>query len=87
MTRRVTAAICLLLVFLQPASTAWIARVDGIHDMIVRADWQYPWQLPPRFRNHCRYEYFTARPYCSDHGELHGKILDQDSGGAPPRAG
>jgi hypothetical protein len=31
------------------------------------ADWQYPWQLPPRFRNHCAYEYFTARPYCSNH--------------------
>jgi hypothetical protein len=31
------------------------------------ADWQYPWQLPPRFRNHCAYEYFTARPFCSNH--------------------
>jgi hypothetical protein len=31
------------------------------------ADWQYPWQLPPRFRNHCTYEYFTARPFCSNH--------------------
>lgn len=67
MTRRVAVAICLLLVFLQPASTAWIAGVGTIHDMIVRADWQYPWQLPLRFRNQCRYEYFTARPYCSNH--------------------
>lgn len=31
------------------------------------ADWQYPQSLPPRFRNHCSTEYFTGRPYCSDH--------------------
>jgi hypothetical protein len=36
-------------------------------DLIVRADWQEPAQLPPRFRNHCRAENFTGRPYCSDH--------------------
>jgi hypothetical protein len=34
---------------------------------IVRVDWQEPAQLPPRFRNHCTVENFTARPYCSDH--------------------
>jgi len=34
---------------------------------LVRVDWQEPLQLPPRFRNHCTYENFTARPYCSDH--------------------
>jgi hypothetical protein len=46
------------------ASAVEIVRPDN---GIVRIDWQYPPQLPPRFRNHCTYEYFTGRPYCSDH--------------------
>ncbi len=36
-------------------------------DLAIRADWQTPRSLPPRFRNHCTYENFTWRPYCSDH--------------------
>ena len=28
-------------------------------------DWQTPDQLPPAFRNHCTFENFTQRPYCS----------------------
>jgi hypothetical protein len=32
-----------------------------------RVDWQGPDFLPPRFRNHCGFENFTGRPYCSDH--------------------
>ena len=39
----------------------------GAASFVIPADWQYPQQLPPRFRNHCTFEYFTARPYCSDH--------------------
>jgi hypothetical protein len=39
-----------------------LARDPAIH-----ADWQVPQSLPPRFRNHCTYENFTWRPYCSDH--------------------
>lgn len=35
--------------------------------LLIRVDWQEPLQLPPRFRNHCRAENFTGRPYCSDH--------------------
>jgi hypothetical protein len=31
------------------------------------ADWQMPEQLPPPFRNHCTFENFTNRPYCSNH--------------------
>jgi hypothetical protein len=31
------------------------------------ADWQYPQQLPPRFRDHCTVENFTGRPYCLNH--------------------
>ncbi len=50
-----------------PASAGWnVGSVTAVHDF-VRVDWQYPWQLPPRFRNHCAYEYFTARSYCSNH--------------------
>jgi hypothetical protein len=36
-------------------------------DLAIRADWQAPRSLPPRGRNHCSYENFTWRPYCSDH--------------------
>jgi hypothetical protein len=66
--RCLAAAICLLWFSAQAASASWMASAGAVvHDMIARVDWQYPWQLPPRFRNHCRYEYFTARPFCSDH--------------------
>jgi hypothetical protein len=33
----------------------------------VRVDWQRPWSLPPRFRNHCRYDPVRGRPYCANH--------------------
>jgi hypothetical protein len=56
------AAFCLLVFSAQTASAGWMAGANSIErGMIVRIDWQYPWQLPPRFRNHCAYEYFTAR--------------------------
>jgi hypothetical protein len=35
--------------------------------LLIRVDWQDPALLPPRFRNHCTFENFTGRPYCSDH--------------------
>jgi hypothetical protein len=34
---------------------------------VVRADWQGPLALPPRFRNHCAIDNASGRPYCSDH--------------------
>ena len=34
---------------------------------LVRVDWQDPWSLPRRFRNHCSYDVTNARYYCSDH--------------------
>jgi len=34
---------------------------------VILVDWQEPQLLPPRFRNHCNFENFTGRPYCSDH--------------------
>lgn len=34
---------------------------------VVAADWQPPWSLPPRFRNHCSYDVDRGRWYCSNH--------------------
>jgi hypothetical protein len=34
---------------------------------VIQVDWQVPQSLPPRFRNHCAYDHFSGRPYCSDH--------------------
>ncbi len=34
---------------------------------VIRADWQEPQQLPPRYRNHCAYGGLFGRLYCSDH--------------------
>ena len=70
--RRLAAALGLLLFLAQAASAGWMAgRIIDIRAVdrgpIVRVDWQYPWQLPPHFRNHCAYERLTGRPYCSNH--------------------
>ncbi len=35
--------------------------------LIVEADWQGPQSLPRRFRNHCSYDTFSGRSYCSDY--------------------
>jgi len=34
---------------------------------IVTVDWQDPLSLPPRFRNHCRYDVGRGAWYCSNH--------------------
>jgi hypothetical protein len=34
---------------------------------VMQADWQGPLALPPRFRNHCTIDWYSGRPYCSDH--------------------
>jgi hypothetical protein len=34
---------------------------------IIAVDWQAPLSLPPRFRNHCRYDINHGAWYCSDH--------------------
>jgi hypothetical protein len=34
---------------------------------LVTVDWQPPLSLPPRFRNHCRYDANRSRVYCSNH--------------------
>jgi hypothetical protein len=30
-------------------------------------EWQEPQDLPPRFRNHCKFDVSSGRYYCSDH--------------------
>ncbi len=50
------------------AAAGSAARSDvAPRDNLINVDWQGPLQLPPGFRNHCRVENFTNRPYCSDH--------------------
>jgi hypothetical protein len=60
------AAVLCLLVIASPTARAFEIVRPG-DDGFTRADWQYPPQLPPRFRNHCTFEYFDGRPYCSNH--------------------
>jgi hypothetical protein len=50
-------------VFASPGEAARLAPASGL---VVRVDWQVPEQLPPLFRNHCTYENFSGRPYCSN---------------------
>jgi hypothetical protein len=49
------------------ASACCAADVSPASAYFVRVDWQEPVYLPPRFRNHCGFEPFSGRPYCSDH--------------------
>jgi hypothetical protein len=58
------AVLCTVLI---SSSTAGAVGILHARDGIVRIDWQSPPQLPPPFRNHYSYEYFTGRPYCSNH--------------------
>jgi hypothetical protein len=55
---------CLAIASAGPAHASDTGIANGL---VIRADWQEPAQVPPRFRNHCRVENFTGRPYCSDH--------------------
>lgn len=53
-------------------TTASVSAADRITDAAGRAavvltDWQEPQSLPPRFRNHCAYDPFSGRRYCSNH--------------------
>jgi hypothetical protein len=34
---------------------------------LVAVDWQGPLSLPPRFRNHCRFDFHRHRWYCANH--------------------
>ncbi len=50
-----------------PASPLKAAWNDSAAMPLVAVDWQPPWSLPPRFRNHCRYDRIHGRPYCANH--------------------
>lgn len=47
-----------------PPAGGWISSTN---QPFVRADWQAPRAVPPRFRNHCRYDHVRGRPYCANH--------------------
>lgn len=65
---RVALALVLVSLSTHVAGAGWMATtVSAAYDLRIRVDWQYPWQLPQRFRNHCTYERFTGRPFCSSH--------------------
>jgi hypothetical protein len=62
---RILAAVLGMVLISPPGARAFEILHSG--DGIVRVDWQYPAQLPRLFRNHCSYQYFDGRPYCSSH--------------------
>jgi hypothetical protein len=35
--------------------------------LVTHVDWQPPWTLPRRFRNHCGYTNGPDEPFCSNH--------------------
>jgi hypothetical protein len=64
------------LAFAMLAASAWLSSVradDGmpraadLNGLVVAMDWQGPQSLPRRFRNHCSYDSYSGRSYCSDH--------------------
>jgi len=62
--KALTLAISFFVALAAPCSAGGDLRPQSL---LIRTDWQEPLQLPPRFRNHCNFENFTGRPYCSDH--------------------
>ena len=59
-----------LLGLLLSAGTVSFAEADWMNPgsgLLIRTDWQLPEQLPPRFRNHCSWDTWSSRPYCSNH--------------------
>jgi hypothetical protein len=51
----------------QSAHAAPVAANLSAAGFVVRADWQEPNALPPRFRNHCQIDRFSGRPFCASH--------------------
>jgi hypothetical protein len=43
------------------------AETVRMRGSVLLVDWQYPPSLPPGFRNRCSVDFFSGRPYCSDH--------------------
>jgi hypothetical protein len=69
--RRALVMACALFVLTAPAWSSqgapqvidWTQRGPPL----VAVDWQPPISLPPRFRNHCRYDPHRAGWYCANH--------------------
>jgi hypothetical protein len=49
------------------ASRAERLNTSSFSTPVITVDWQGPMSLPPRFRNHCRYDADHGAWYCSDH--------------------
>ena len=49
------------------ASLAPAGELNFSRGPFINADWQDPSSLPPRFRNHCSFDAYRGRFYCSDH--------------------
>jgi hypothetical protein len=62
----------LLVAFVAFIASASACAAGGETDLpaatpLLKADWQYPRQLPRRFRDHCAVDRRSGRAYCSDH--------------------
>lgn len=55
------------LFWLPPRPAAATAPWPAVGALFAGRDWQGPQQLPPRFRNHCSFDTFSGRAYCSEH--------------------
>jgi hypothetical protein len=49
------------------ASPASASNYSPVGALVITVDWQGPWSLPPRFRNHCSYDVTHGGWYCADH--------------------
>jgi hypothetical protein len=68
MSNAATKAFALALFACAVCAPAFAAAADSLAGAsVLHVDWQGPDVLPPPHRNHCRFEYFGGRPYCSDH--------------------
>jgi hypothetical protein len=66
----VAAAACALGLFTATVSASPFPSVELNHSLLeapLGVDWQPPWVLPPRFRNHCGYDRNRGRWYCANH--------------------
>jgi hypothetical protein len=66
-----SSALAALISIAAAAAAAAAPAAPWVHPPVevsaLKADWQYPEQLPRRFRNHCSFDVNHGRFYCSDH--------------------
>jgi len=63
-----------ILPFAMLTCIAWVSACHAgersyspANGLLIHVDWQEPWFLPRRFRNHCSFDVTQARYYCSNH--------------------